>query len=227
MSNRITKIEAAVLSWLEEGYSSTDILSQVKAEYPQLNAEELLVVEKLLGIDSADPMAGLLQLQRQRQQLLQRLEPRLLDEKAPVSLFNLYRGVLRDQEASLWKLMDHQSKSIACIPGPLPTVPAVEVKPTVEQPKKRAGGCSFAMLLLLFLMMSATYITSMFFQKPADQKISSDYMYLTQQPSCVPLLIEDRTTPSPAPDGFHKLNDEWICPCSPMVSLYNSYDTTA
>lgn len=215
MSNRVTRIEAAVLSWLEEGYSSADILSQVKAEYPQLSAEELLVVEKLLGIDHADPLTGLLQLQRQRQQLLQRLEPRLLDENAPVSLFNLYRGVLRDQEASLWKLMEHQNKSVASKPTPLPTVPVVEVKPIVEQPKKRAGGCSFAMLLLLFLMMSATYFTSMFFQKPADQPTSSDIMYLIQQPDCVPLLVEDHAARSLVATILHQPNRRMDLPLFP------------
>ncbi len=215
MSNRITKIEAAVLSWLDEGYSSPDILSQVKAEYPQLTAEELLAVEKLLGINSADPMTGLLQLQRQRQQLLQRLEPRLLDEKAPISLFNLYRGVLRDQEASLWKVIDQQSKSVASIPVPLPTVPAVEVKPIVEQPKKRAGGCSFAMLLLLFLMMSATCISSMFFEKPGDQPTSSDTVMLTQQPGCIQMFAEDPTTLSLAPTSFHQPNRRKELPLFP------------
>lgn len=215
MSNRITTIETAVLAWLDEGYSSTDILSQVKAEYSQLTAEELLAVEKLLGVDNSDPMTGLLQLQRQRQLLLQRLEPRLLDEKAPVSLFNLYRGVLRDQEASLWKLMEQQSKLVAIKPVPLPTVPAVEVKPTVEQPKKRAGGCSFAMLVLLFLMMSATSIGSMFIQKPSDQPTSPDTMYLTQQPSRVTLLVEDHTVQPLTTTSFHKPNRRTDLPLFP------------
>lgn len=211
MSNRITKIEAAILGWLEEGYSSPDILSQQEAEYPQLTAEELLAVEKLLGIDSADPLTGLLQLQRQREQLLLRLEPRLLDEKAPVSLFNLYRGVLRDQEASLWKLMEQHNKLVARKPTPLPSVPPVESTPTIEQSKKRAGGCSFAMLLLLFLMMSATYIGSMFIQKPADQLTSSDTMLLTQQP----VLVEEHATPSLEATSFHKHNRRMDLPLFP------------
>src|SRR6187402_2026521 len=109
MSNRINKIESAVTGWLEEGHNPVDILAQVKAEYLQLTSDELLAIEKLLGIETTEPIVGLLALQRQRQKLLETLETKLLAENAPVSLFNLYRGVLRDQEASLWKMLVQRS----------------------------------------------------------------------------------------------------------------------
>lgn len=166
MSNRFNSIEAAVLGWLEEGHDRADILAQVKAEYPQISADELLVVEKLLGIGTTEPLVGLLQLQRQRQKLLDNLETKILAEQAPVSLLNLYRGVLRDQEASLWKLLAQQPKQHSTQPGSAQSVQPitekpVEVRPVLEQPRKRTGGCTFSCLLLLVITFSALYFASL------------------------------------------------------------------
>lgn len=149
-------------AWHEEGYSNQDILSQLLCQNPSLTAEQIEKLHLILDLPyqpqaaSADALSQLVALQQQRQQLLASIEPKLQGDTVPVSLFNLYRGVLRDQEASLWKMMQHQ------LPPMQQTIPARKtiplerldfIEPPSQQPAGKRSGCfSIASLILLFLL---------------------------------------------------------------------------
>lgn len=147
----LSTIETQVMAWTKQGKSQPEMLSNIKAEYPQLNPQQLAAVQILLGIEVSDPLFQLKLLQEQRQTLLDRLEPRLAADNAPVSLFNLYRGILRDQEACLWKLLAQQPQPVdPCTVTAMS--PAKHAEPKPVQTPKRAGCITTMMLLLLLLL---------------------------------------------------------------------------
>jgi hypothetical protein len=142
----LSTIESQVVNWTKQGISSTEILQRIQQEYPSLSIQQLTAVQVFLGISPTDPLFQLHELQHQRQHLLEKLNKRLEAEDAPVSVFNLYRGILRDQEACLWKLAAQEVKPVAKAPVPAP-VPAPEAK---QQPKR--AGCISTMILVVLLM---------------------------------------------------------------------------
>lgn len=151
MSAALATLQPQITTWLAEGHTPSDILSQIKAQQPELTSHDLHAIEQQLGLHHNETWTSLLQLQQHRQQLLQRLEPRLAAEDAPVSLFNLYRGILRDQEACLWKLLDQKPVlplTPVAAPMPATTITAIATTPISKAPQKRAG-CSFLAALLL------------------------------------------------------------------------------
>jgi hypothetical protein len=155
-------------AWHEEGHADRDILSQLLSQYPSLSAKQIEKLHLVLDLPyqpaSAtyphDAMNQLLQLQKHRQQLLTSVEKRLSGDKVPVSLFNLYRGVLRDQEASLWKLIQLPTPEIKQSlpePCPRPSQPVSINTPTEHSiQKKRSGSCSYSIPLLLALLTCLT-----------------------------------------------------------------------
>ncbi len=155
-------------AWHDEGHSNSDILTELLAQHPSLTAEQIEKLHMVLDLPYlpdestkiADAMTQLQQLQQQRQHLLTTIESRLSGDKVPVSLFNLYRGVLRDQEASLWKMMQHQElpvKNASSAKHIIPSTPVSIGKPADEmQQKKRSGCCRFTTLLLLAFLSCLT-----------------------------------------------------------------------
>lgn len=150
-------------AWHEEGYSNQDILSQLLWQNPSLTVEQIEKLHLILDLPyqpqaaSQDVLSQLIALQQQRQQLLTSIEPKLQGDTVPVSLFNLYRGVLRDQEASLWKMMQHQQPPMKQITPARKHIPLERldiIEPPIPSPtsKKRSGFCNFIFLFLLFLL---------------------------------------------------------------------------
>jgi hypothetical protein len=149
-------------AWHEEGHSNQDILSQLLWQNPSLTAEQIEKLHLILDLPyqpqaaSSDVLSQLVALQQQRQQLLASIEPKLQGETVPVSLFNLYRGVLRDQEASLWKMMQHQQPPVKQTTPARKHIPLERldiIEPPIQQPaRKRSGFCSFLSLFLLFIL---------------------------------------------------------------------------
>lgn len=95
-------IEQQLHTWLCEGYPTSDILAQAKCNWPAVSEAEILS-----ALQGASPSAiSLLQtLQEKRLRELERLEARLDDDKCPLSVHTLYRGLLRDAEAHCLKLI--------------------------------------------------------------------------------------------------------------------------
>lgn len=168
----LSTIETQVMSWMKQGKSQAEMLSNIKAEYPSLSPRQFAAVQVLLGMDACDPLFQLKHLQEQRQVLLERLEPRLAAEDAPVSVFNLYRGILRDQEACLWKLLAQQPASVEPTPSsvtPVSTVKPMETKPA---PAPKRAGCMTTMLLFLLLLLG---LLACWFARHLPHSIKADF----------------------------------------------------
>ena len=141
-------IEQQLHQWLCEGYPTSDILAQAKCNWPAVSEAEIL--QALQGTPTT--AISLLQtLQQKRLRELERLEARLDDDKCPLSVHTLYRGLLRDAEAHCLKLitLDQPSKPKA----PLQPLAATPPKQEPSTPSNTANkhitkvACLLAFLL--------------------------------------------------------------------------------
>lgn len=102
--------EEQLTTWLQEGHAEEDILAQAQHTWPELLPGYALATLHQLQDKPADPLADLHRIQRRRARHLRKIEKALLAEDAPVSLHNLYRGLLRDQEAGCYKLLENNKQ---------------------------------------------------------------------------------------------------------------------
>ena len=122
----------------------------------------------MLESEGFDPAADLLQTHRRRGQMLNALDARIAQADAPITLLNLYRGLLRDHEASCYKLMDRPiaprvtqpTVSTTLQPG-TPTAQSVtpSITPTAS-PVKPGTGILAAIVLFLCCLLNCGNSTS-------------------------------------------------------------------
>ena len=98
--------EEQLTTWLQKGHAEEDILTQAQHTWPELMPGYALATLHQLQGKPVEPLADLHRIQRRRARHLRKVEQALLAEDAPVSLHNLYRGLLRDQEAGCYKLLE-------------------------------------------------------------------------------------------------------------------------
>lgn len=109
-------IDAQLLAWLKEGFSSEDIVSQARHTWPQVPADyiqsTLQIIQKIQqpkdpsqGTPASHSLAFLHVVHDKRMKEVERLESRLDDEKGPLSVHTLYRGLLRDAEMQCFKII--------------------------------------------------------------------------------------------------------------------------
>jgi hypothetical protein len=141
-------IEQQLHTWLCEGYPSSDILAQAKCNWPAVSEAEIL---NALQSNPTTAISLLQTLQQKRLRELERLEARLDDDKCPLSVHTLYRGLLRDAEAHCLKLitLDQSPKPKAPL-QPLVTTPPKQTPNTPSSISTKhitKVACLFAFLL--------------------------------------------------------------------------------
>lgn len=108
----IEAIDAQIRAWVKAGHQWVDIINLAKDTWPTLPKEYVLASIKLVGRIlqmekpiPIQPFRDLSIIHRKRRRLIKKLEVKLEANDASVSLYTLYRGLLRDQEAGCHKIM--------------------------------------------------------------------------------------------------------------------------
>jgi hypothetical protein len=119
----IHAFDLEMISWVKAGLTTKQIIEKAQAEWPAVDqhfVEATLAITRKVLADQPrrqvlDPYRDACQGHIRRKKFLRKLEAKIeaMDE-VPVSLLSLYRGVLRDFEASSYKLLafeqTHQQK---------------------------------------------------------------------------------------------------------------------
>jgi hypothetical protein len=101
--------------------------------------------------DDFDPSADLLVTHCRRSKLLEQLDERIAQDNAPVTLLNLYRGLLRDHEASCYKLIDRPVAPRITPPTPM------ETKPNLPTPEPKTGQSLTTVLAAIVLFLCTLF----------------------------------------------------------------------
>lgn len=111
-------IDDQLKAWLHEGHATSDIIAQAAHTWPSLPADYVRASIRLLSHVITlsrplpiQPMRDLSRVHRKRSKRLKQIEAQLTTTAAPVSLQTLYRGMLRDHEASCYKIMALQRQT--------------------------------------------------------------------------------------------------------------------
>ncbi len=131
-----TAFEEQLTTWLQEGHMEEDILTQAQHTWPELLPGYALATLHQLQRKADDPQDDLHSIQRRRARHLRKVEQALLAEDAPVSLHNLYRGLLRDQEAGCYKLMDSARQTEVCAAQHHKKTQASELKKDIAEARQ-------------------------------------------------------------------------------------------
>lgn len=106
--------ETQIKTWLSEGHADNDILVQARHTWPTLpdgyTVATLSFLNRLNKPDTSDPFLQLQRIHRRRARHIRKVEKALDAESAPVSLHNLYRGLLRDHEAACHSMIAMQEQ---------------------------------------------------------------------------------------------------------------------
>ncbi len=202
-------IEQQLHTWLCEGYPTSDILAQAKCNWPAVSEAEIL--NALQGTPTT--AISLLQtLQQKRMRELERLEARLDDDKCPLSVHTLYRGLLRDAEAHCLKMinLDQSPKPkmplqplATTTPKQSPTSPASSGSKTINK-----VACLIAFLLAWLIGGAST-------------ARGCSYAYSTMPLHCaytIPAVTTDGLKPVALPAIVQPCSTLCIPPCPPSTS---------
>jgi hypothetical protein len=199
-------IEQQLHQWLCEGYPTSDILAQAKCNWPAVSEAEIL--QALQGTPTT--AISLLQtLQQKRLRELERLEARLDDDKCPLSVHTLYRGLLRDAEAHCLKLitLDQSSKSNT----PLATTPPKQTPITPS-----STGCKTITKVACLLAFLLAWLIG-----GASTARGCSYASFTMLLHCentIPAVTTDGLKPVALPAIVQPYSTFCIAPCPPSTS---------
>lgn len=111
-------IDDQLKAWLHEGHATSDIIAQAAHSWPSLPADyvraSIRLISHVITLSRPlpiQPMRDLSRVHRKRSKRLKQIEAQLATIDAPVSLQTLYRGMLRDHEASCYKIMALQRQT--------------------------------------------------------------------------------------------------------------------
>lgn len=106
-----------MIDWIRAGLTKDQVVQAASADWPTLQKEYIErtydITQKIIAEESpakpVHPFRDACASHRRRKRFLRKIEARIeAKEDAPVALLNLYRGLLRDFEASSYKLLQLQ-----------------------------------------------------------------------------------------------------------------------
>lgn len=148
-----------MLLWIQAGLTKEQISHKARKEWPAVPGDYLettySITRDILAdeqVSNVDPAVDLLNTHRRRSRLLDQLDKRLIDDTVPITLLSLYRGLLRDHEASCYKMLAQREHALPV------TKPATSIQSqSVEQsiPGKSKSIPAILTSILLFLCLSS------------------------------------------------------------------------
>ena len=131
-----TAFEEQLTTWLQEGHTEEDILAQAQHTWPELLPGYALATLRLLQRKPADPLAVLHRIHARSSQTSTQGRASSTGGDAPVSLHNLYRGLLRDHEAGCYKLIESNRQMGAVAAKQHQKVQACELKKDIAEARQ-------------------------------------------------------------------------------------------